>query len=151
MFGGQILLGTCMIAVTVIVHAVGIIVLIRQLRGRVVPKDSHISLFRMVRVLVFTVLALFFLHTIEIWLWALLYIWLGAFEIGAFEIMERALYFSTVTFTTLGYGDITLLPRWRLLSSFEAVNGVILFGVSTAFVFAVIQRMYQAWLGSHPD
>ena len=146
MFGGQILLGTCMIALTVTVHAAGVILLIRLLRGRVTPKDRHPDLFRMVRVLVFTVLALFFLHTIEIWLWALLYILLGAFQ-----IMEHALYFSTVTFTTLGYGDITLLPRWRLLSSLEAANGVILFGVSTAFVFAVIQRMYQAWLDSHPD
>ena len=111
MFGGQILLGTCMIALTVIVHAVGVVALIGLLRGRVVPKDSHPSLFRMVRVLVFTVLGLFLVHTIEIWLWALLYILLGVFE-----IMEQALYFSTVTFTTLGYGDITLLPRWRLLS-----------------------------------
>lgn len=146
MFGGQILLGTCMIALTVVVHAGGVIVLIRLLRERVASKDGHSSLFRMVRVLVFTVLALFFLHTIEIWLWALLYILLGAFE-----IMEHALYFSTVTFTTLGYGDITLLPRWRLLSSLEAANGVMLFGVSTAFVFAVIQRMYQARLQNHPD
>ncbi len=146
MFGGQILLGTCIIALTVVVHAVGVIALIRLLRGKVFPKDRHPSLFRMVRVLVFTVLALFFVHTIEIWLWALLYVWLGAFE-----IMEHALYFSTVTFTTLGYGDITLSPRWRLLSSFEAANGVILFGVSTAFVFALIQRMYQAWPESYPD
>ncbi len=146
MFGGQILLGTGMIALTVIVHAVGLIGLIRLLRSRVAPKQGPQSLFRMVGVLVFTVLAIFFVHTIEIWLWAVLYLWLGTFE-----IMERALYFSTVTFTTLGYGDITLLPRWRLLSALEAANGVILFGVSTAFVFAVIQRMYQAMSGSHPD
>ncbi len=146
MFGDQILLGMCMIALTVIVHTVGIIVLIRLLRGRVVPTDRHMSLFRMVCVLVFTVLALFFAHTIEIWLWALLYIWLGAFE-----IIEPALYFSTVTFTTLGFGDITLSSRWRLLSSFEAANGMILFGVSTAFVFAVIERMFQAWLGRPTD
>lgn len=146
MFGSQILLGTCMIALTVVIHAVGVIVLIRLLQGRIASKDRHPSLFRMVRMLVFTVLALFFVHTIEIWLWAFLYIWLEAFE-----IMEQALYFSTVTFTTLGYGDITLLPRWRLLSSFEAANGLILFGVSTAILFAVIQRMYQSWLEKHPD
>ena len=146
MLGSQILLGTCMIALTVIVHVVGVIVLIGLLRGRIPPKDNHMSLFRMVCVLVFTVLALFFVHTIEIWLWALLYIWLGTFE-----IMEHALYFSTVTFTTVGYGDITLLPRWRLLGSIEAANGLILFGVSTAFVFTVIQRVYQAWLETHPD
>ena len=135
-----------MIALTVVVHAVGIIVLIRLLRGKVESKDSHLILFRFVRVLVFTVLSIFFLHTIEIWLWAVLYIWLGAFE-----VMDTALYFSTVTFTTLGYGDITLTPRWRLLSSFEAGNGVILLGVSTAFVFAVIQIMYKAQTESHPD
>ncbi len=139
MFGGQILLGTFMIALTVVVHAVGIIVLIRSLRRRVVGKDGPQNLFRMVGVLVFTVLSIFFFHSIEIWLWALLYMGLGTFE-----VMERALYFSTVTFTTLGYGDITLPPRWQLLSSFEAVNGIILIGVSTAFVFAVIQRLHQS-------
>ncbi len=139
MFGGQVLLGTCMIALTVVVHVVGIIVLIRSLHGRVVGKGVPQNLFRMVGVLVFTVLSVFLFHTIEIWLWALLYIGLGVFE-----VMERALYFSTVTFTTLGYGDITLPPRWQLLSSFEAVNGIILIGVSTAFVFAVIERIYQS-------
>ena len=139
-------MGTCMIGSTVVVHAVGIIVLIRLLRGRVVRKDGSQSLVRMVGVLVFTVLAIFFVHTIEIWLWALLYVGLGTFE-----VMERALYFTIVTFTTLGYGDITLQPRWQLLSSFEAANGIILLGVSTAFVFAVIQRMYQAQPRSHPD
>jgi len=135
-----------MIGLTVAVHAVGIIVLIRLLRERVVRKDGTQSLVRMVGVLVFTVLAIFFVHTIEIWLWALLYVGLSTFD-----VMERALYFSIVTFTTLGYGDITLLPRWQLLSSFEAANGIILLGVSTAFVFAVIQRMYQVQPRSHPD
>ena len=135
-----------MIALTTVVHAVGIIVMIELLSGMVVPGGNRLSLHRMVGVLLYTVLSVFLLHTIEIWLWAVLYIWLGAFE-----IMEPALYFSTVTFTTLGYGDITLLPRWRLLSSLEAANGVILLGVSTAFVFAVIQLMYQAQTGSHHD
>lgn len=135
-----------MIALTTVVHAVGIIVMIELLSGMVVPGGNRLSLHRMVGVLLYTVLSVFLLHTIEIWLWAVLYIWLGVFE-----VMEPALYFSTVTFTTLGYGDITLLPRWRLLSSLEAANGVILLGVSTAFVFAVIQLMYQAQTGSHPD
>ena len=136
MFGGQILLGAGMIALTVVVHVIGIIVLIRLLRGSFVRKDGPQSVFYMVGMLVFTVLALFFVHTIEIWLWAVLYLGLGNFE-----DMERALYFSTVTFTTLGYGDITLLPRWQLLSAFEATNGIVLFGVSTAFIFNVIQRL----------
>ena len=60
-------------------------------------------------------------------------------------MLARALYFSTVTFTTLGYGDITLLPRWQLISAFEATNGIVLFGVSTAFIFTVIQRLSQSY------
>ncbi len=139
MFGGQILLGSCMIALTVVVHAVGIIVLIRLLRGRLVGKDGRQGLFRMVGVLVFTVLAIFIVHTIEISLWALLYMGLGTIE-----VMERALYFSTVTFTTLGYGDITLLPRWQLVSSFEAANGNIMFGWTTALIVGTVHRVYFA-------
>ena len=145
MFGGQILLGTGMIALTVIVHAVGLIGLIRLLRSRVAPKQGPQSLFRMIGVLVVTVLAIFLVHTVEIWLWAVLYI-----ALDAFEAIERALYFSTVTFTTLGYGDIILPPRWQLLSAFEAANGIILFGVSTAFVFAIIQRLYQSYTAELP-
>ena len=69
----------------------------------------------------------------------ILYLWLGQFE-----SLERSLYFSTVTFTTLGYGDITLEPRWRLLSGLEAFNGVVLLGVTTAVVFAILLRVFQA-------
>ena len=54
---------------------------------------------------------------------------------------ERAVYFSIVTFTTLGYGDITLpYEEWRILSGVEALNGILLFGWTTAFLFAVVQR-----------
>ena len=53
-----------------------------------------------------------------------------------------SLYFSTVTFTTVGYGDIVLDREWRQLASFEAVNGWIIFGWATALIMAVIQRLY---------
>ena len=138
-FLAQILIGSLMIALTVVIHTLGIIFLIRLLTAgvpRLRPAQSYLG---MVEILVVTVLAMFFLHTLEIWSWAAFYVW-----IGEFEELQRALYFSTVTFSTLGYGDITLQEKWQLLSSFEAVNGVILFGVSTAFVFAVIQKLYQS-------
>jgi hypothetical protein len=76
---------------------------------------------------------------LEIWFWALFYLW-----IGEFAELERALYFSTVTFSTLGFGDITLQDRWQLLSSFEAMNGIILVGVSTGLIFAIIQKLYKS-------
>lgn len=139
MFGGQILIGSAMIALTVVIHTAGIVGLIAYLRARGVGIVSHRNYIGMMQVLVLIILGIFFLHTVEICSWAVLYLWFGEFE-----NLERALYFSTVTFTTLGYGDVTLQERWQLLSGIEAANGIILFGVSTAFVFAVIRRLFEA-------
>jgi hypothetical protein len=63
---------------------------------------------------------------------------------GAIPDLETALYFSIVTFTTLGYGDITLDTGWRLLASFQAANGTIMFGWTTALVMTVIHRISVA-------
>jgi len=83
------------------------------------------------------VLLMFFLSLIEMTAWGLLYLFLGAID-----NFEKALYFSTVTFTTLGYGDILLETNWRLLAAFEAANGIIIFGLSTAVVVSAVQRIY---------
>jgi Flp pilus assembly protein protease CpaA len=70
-------------------------------------------------------------------------LWAGTYMIfGTFQTFEEALYFSIVTFTTLGYGDITLDADWRLLASIEASTGIIIFGWSTAILMAVVQRLY---------
>ncbi len=74
---------------------------------------------------------------IEAGVWALSYM-----LIHAIPVFENALYFSIVTFTTLGYGDITLSENWRLLASFEAAVGIIIFGWSTAIVMAVVQKLF---------
>ena len=57
--------------------------------------------------------------------------------------LETALYFSTVTFTTVGYGDLTLSEKWRLLGSVESANGMLLFGWSTAFIFEVMRYVWN--------
>jgi hypothetical protein len=74
---------------------------------------------------------------LDVTLWATFY-YLG----GALPSLEEALYFSTVTFTTVGYGDIVLGREWRQLATFEAINGWIIFGWATALIMAVIQRLY---------
>ena len=89
-----------------------------------------------------TVLILFFVSLLEVMVWAYTYILLNAIE-G----FEQALYFSMVTFTTLGYGDVVLEEQWRLLSSFEAANGIIMFGWTTAIVIAVVQHIYRTDIG----
>lgn len=72
-------------------------------------------------------------------------LWAGVYLLmGAIDKMETALYFSTVTFITLGYGDVVIDERWRLVAAFEAVNGIIIFGLTTAAVVAAVQRVFFA-------
>ena len=81
----------------------------------------------------------FVAHLIEIALWAVLLVICGDFQ--EFGI---AYYCSAVNYTTLGYGDVLLTASWRLLGPLEATNGALMFGVSAAMVFAVIQRLVLA-------
>ena len=75
-------------------------------------------------------------HLIQIALWALVYLLCG--EMATFE---TAFYFSAENYTALGYGDVALSQRWRLLGPLEAINGLLLFGLSTAVMFAVLSRL----------
>lgn len=132
----QVLLGAVMIVVTTIIQGIFTITGIEMLRWRLSQKLRE-SLVRSTLTLAFVVLWLFLATIIEVWTWALLYL-----ALGAVSSLEQAAYFSTVTFTTLGFGDITLDENWRLLSSFEAANGLLMFGWSTALVFATVRWVY---------
>ena len=78
------------------------------------------------------------LHFIQTSLWALFY-----YAQGLFSDFETSLYFSMVSFTTIGYGDVLLPKRWRLLGVIEGFSGVLLCGISTAFMFAVVNALFQ--------
>ena len=82
------------------------------------------------------VVAMFLVSLLDAVVWAYMYL-----AVGAFESVEPALYFSMVTFTTLGYGDIAPGVDWRLLASFESANGIIMFGWTTALVVAFLQHL----------
>ena len=81
----------------------------------------------------------FVAHLIEIALWAVLLV-----LCGEFQEFGTAYYLSAVNYSTLGYGELLLTPSWRLLGPLEATNGALMFGVSAAMVFAVIQRLVLA-------
>jgi hypothetical protein len=84
---------------------------------------------------------MFLAIVIEAWLWALVY--LNNAAITETPDLHTAFYFSMVTFTTLGYGDVVLSGDWRTLASIQAANGVIIFGWTTALIFYFIQRIYK--------
>jgi hypothetical protein len=89
-------------------------------------------------ILAIVVLAVSLTLIVAIWVWALFYM-----LSGAIQTLEEALYFSTSTFTTVGYGDLVLSEKWRLLSSIEAMDGFLLFGWSAAFIFEVGSKLYR--------
>lgn len=132
----NVAIGTLMVVLTTAIHSVGMIVTFRMLANLMRREGRAPGLSRLMAV-TGTVLLLFAASLVEVSAWATAFVLLGAIS-G----LEPALYFSTVTFTTLGYGDTVLDERWRLLSSFAAMNGIIMFGWTTALVIAVVQRTY---------
>jgi voltage-gated potassium channel Kch len=144
---GNLALAAFMVSLTVIVHFAGLLVLMWLLRARGHRFRAHESAIGQGAAIVFVVLGLVAIHTVEIWLYALVY-----FFQGALPDFESALYFSTTSFTTIGYGDVVLDKQWRLVSAIEGANGLLLFGWSTAFLFSVTARMRTLehdWL-EHP-
>lgn len=135
------LIGAVLVVITVIIHAVGTTAWVRMLKRRYADADGMIRPGKTPQVLIGTVLALLLLHTLEIIAWA--YAYLMLLPSGELASFEEAVYFSFVTFTTLGYGDITLTENWRLLSGIEALNGIMLVGWTTAMLFTVVQRTWQ--------
>jgi hypothetical protein len=125
-----------MMVVTTVIHTGGMMLVLHDARQH---RRGLRALLRKTRVywVSSTILILFIVALLEALAWAAAYL-----ALGALKGLEQALYFSTVTFTTLGYGEIVLDERWRLLASFEAANGIIMFGWSTAIVMAVVQRVY---------
>jgi Ion channel len=129
-------LSTLMVVLTVIIHFLGLVGLIRLLEQHG-PKVDHLHrVARQSVLLVAAVLGIVILHTIEIWCYAVLYMILGVLI-----DLETALYFSTTSFTSLGYGDIVLGKDWRLIGAIEGANGLILFGWSTAFLLSLMTKL----------
>ncbi len=137
-------LGTAVISVTVIIHTFGLILLARWMSWIVHWLRLHRHSLGKTIAMVTTTLGIFLVHTIEIWLWAFVYVATGV--VGG---LEDAVYFSTVTFSTLGYGDITPPREWRVFAALEAMNGFILIGWSIAYLIAASTRHGPFRIGEH--
>ena len=125
--------------VTVAVHAVGFDVLLRALmRSHALATTG----FRPVTQLVIALTCwLMLVHMVEIAVWGLFYFWQGCLPDA-----ESAFYFSGVTYTTVGYGDLVLAKPWRLLAPLEALTGILMSGLSTGLFFALVNRWIGNWM-----
>jgi hypothetical protein len=141
----NVLLGLFIIGLTVVIQAQGTNYWLQKFIT--VQKRLSRERFkkRTVRILIATSSFLITLHLIQASLWALLYLFLPG--ITEFQSFEKAVYFSLVTFTTLGYGEITIDSTNRILAGLEAINGIILIGWSTAFMFFVYQEILKIDVG----
>ena len=135
----QLLTGTCMIGLTVVLHALALDVIIRRMPEieKIALQEARRQFWKPLAVAA-VVLSIFMVHVIEIWIWAGLYL-----LVAAFNGLEDALYFSTTAFTTVGFGDLMPAQDWRLLGAIEGANGFMLFGWSTAFTFEVLSQLYR--------
>jgi len=128
----QIVFGSAVSLGNIAIHALAMALVIRAARAAAAKRQSRPTL-RLIAVMMATVSVLMAAHVCEIAVWSLAY----AIVAAAPEHADR-FYFAFVNFTTLGYGDIVPVPRWRLLGPMTAMNGVLLFGWSTAVIFHVL-------------
>lgn len=132
----QLGLATLVVGVTVVVHLAGLALLLAILRRYRRASRRYLVILLNGGAILVAAFGLFALHSAEIWIWA------GIYQLlGAFTDFEHALYFSTSTYVTIGYGDIVLPPGLRILGAIEGASGIILIGWSTAFFFSIVDRM----------
>ncbi len=128
-----------MVVLCVIVHGFGLFGLNRTLRSETaIERMRHIKPFSP-RGVLFTlgvVIAIIALHGIEIWAFALVFM-----KVGATQGLEASLYFSTISYSTVGYNDLHIAPNWRLMGAFESILGMLLLGWSTSFFFRMLSRI----------
>ena len=135
----QFAVASAMLVGCVLLHGIGLASLSKALRSEaaierlrnIEPLSPRGALFTLM-----IVLAIIVLHGLEIWAFAALYL-----VAGAVYPFEEALYFSTISYSTVGYNDTHIADNWRLVGAFESILGMILLGWSTAFFFRMLGRI----------
>ena len=131
----RLLAAGCLMALCVIIHASGVTWALARLRNH---GESMQQFWRGTWLFILVAAWIILLHLSEIIVWAAFYAWRGAMP-G----MQAAFYFSAVTYTTTGYGDLVLPAEWRVVGGVEALTGILMCGWSTGFFFAVANRLNE--------
>jgi len=133
-----LVIGVGVTAGTIVIHAVALITSVHLVRHERRLGRAGVRFWRDLAIVTGTALLALAAHLIEITAWA------GVFDLcREFPSFAPAFYHSAVNYTSLGYGDVGMSSSWKLLGPLETADGMLMFGVSTAMLFAVIQRLIQ--------
>lgn len=140
----ELVFAFALVAVCVVIHTAGVVILAEWLLGRreAFERRPDMTRFTLMLMMVFAIIIL--LHLLETAIWAAFYQ-----RQGLFPDYETSLYFSLKSYSTVGYGDVLLPQRWRLLGCVEAISGVLLCGLSTAFIFVIVNALVQIRVQHH--
>jgi hypothetical protein len=136
-----LVLGSLMVVGNMAIQIIVMLFVLRMLMRRMAEQPTDHGLSFQTRTLGAVVLVLFLGHVLQFAIWAALFTYLGEFSEFA-----TAFYHSAVNFTSLGYGDIVMSEKWRLLGALEAANGVLMFGLSAGAMLSMINWMLQRHL-----
>jgi hypothetical protein len=140
----NLLAGSALAALTVLIHTGGLILIAGITPSLARWFGFHNHDVGRTLVMTGTVLGILGILTLEIWSWALAYVWLGATS-----HFSNALYLSTTMFSTIGYGEVRVAPAWRLVTALEGINGFLMIGWSTAYLVAAATRHGPFRRGDH--
>jgi hypothetical protein len=133
-----LVLGLLTTVITIGVHAVAIGATVQFIRRQYQFQRAGVGFWTDVGIMAGITLLALIAHLVEIAIWALLYE-----ACGEFTGLAPAFYHSAMNYTSLGYGDVVMSASWKLFGPLEAADGLLMFGVSTAMIFATIQRLFR--------
>ncbi len=137
----QIVWGSLILGICSVIHLSLLIVWISASHRWYPAKGNPTRNYRVFILIATTFATIVFAHTVQVWLWAFVFL-----ALGALPNMDDAIYFALVTYTTVGYGDVTVSSDFRLLGGMAAVTGLLNFGVSTAFLVGLLGRVFPRHL-----
>ena len=133
-----LVVGASTVVCTILLHALAVSATVHFVRYARTRGRAGTSFWINLAIVALMVAIAFVAHLLAIAVWAVVFL-----LCGEFPAFGTAYYHSAVNYTTLGYGDVLMTPSWRLLGPLEAANGVLMFGVSTAIIFAVMQWLIE--------
>ena len=133
-----LVIGGLVLLINMVIQVVAVVIMLRLLDSKLESGQLRPGFRNDTMILISVLLLLFAGHSVQIAVWALLF-----FGFGEFEDFATSFYHSTVNFATLGYGDIVMSERWRLLGALQAASGVLMFGLSTGTLFTVMSQLFQ--------